>query len=67
MNISFITDLRNMTYEHYLKQPMHMIEWFFNKMLAENPEHVKMFGNISHTVIRNYHRMILIGEIQDLE
>ena len=27
MNIVFITDLRNMTYEHYLKIPKPMIEW----------------------------------------
>ena len=56
-----------MTYEHYSKQPMQMIEWFLNKLLAEIPEHGKMFGNISHTSIRKYHRMILDGEIQDLE
>ena len=51
-----------MTYEHYLNQPKHMIEWFFNKMLAKNPEHVKMFGNISHPLFRKYHRMILNGK-----
>ena len=29
MNITFIIDLRYMTYEHYLKQPKPMIEWLF--------------------------------------
>ena len=73
MRITFITDLDgnmtdgNMTYEHYLKQPMHMIVWFFIKKLAKNPEHAKMFRNISHPLIRKYHRMILNGEIQDPE
>ena len=27
MNIVFITDLRNITYDHYLKTPKPMIEW----------------------------------------
>ena len=67
MKITFITVLRNMTYKHYLEQPKHMVEWFFNKILAKNPEHVKMFGNISHLLIRKNHRMILNGEFQDPE
>ena len=34
MNITFISDLRNMTYEHYLQQPKSMLEWKLNAILA---------------------------------
>ena len=34
-NIVFITDLRNMTNEHYLKIPKPMIEWGLNAILAK--------------------------------
>ena len=37
MNIVFITDWRNMTYEHYLKIPKPMIEWTMIRKLATNP------------------------------
>ena len=30
MSITFITDIRNMTYEHYLNQPKPMVEWIPN-------------------------------------
>ena len=36
MKITFITNLRNMTYEHYLKQPKRMIEWKIVEKLAKN-------------------------------
>ena len=42
MKITFITYLRNMTYEHYLKQPMHMIEWVLDKKLYKNPELISL-------------------------
>ena len=31
MKMTFITDLGNMTYEHYLEQPKHMVQWIPNK------------------------------------
>ena len=36
MDIVFMTDLRNMTYEHYLKKPKPIIEWTIIKKLAKN-------------------------------
>ena len=52
MNVTFITDLRNMTYEHYLNQPKSMLEWRLNALLAKNPEVIKKFINSSHPLIR---------------
>ena len=52
MNITFISDLRNMTYEHYLNLPRSMLEWKLNAILAENPELIKILGNSSHPLIR---------------
>ena len=54
MNITFITDLWNMTYEHYLNQPKSMLEWKLNAILAKNPELIKILGNSSHPLIRKY-------------
>ena len=54
MNITFITDLRNLTNEHYLNQPKCMFEWKLNATLAENPELINIFGNTSHPLIRKY-------------
>ena len=54
MNITFITDLRNMTLENYLTQPKPMVEWRLNAILAKNPEHKRIFEKISHPLIRNY-------------
>ena len=54
MNIVFITDLRNMTYDHYLNQPKSMLEWKLNALLAKNPELIKYFINSSHSLIRKY-------------
>ena len=54
MNITYITDLRNMTYKNYLNQPKCMFEWKLNAILAKNPELIKIFGNSSHPLIRKY-------------
>ena len=54
MNIIFITDLRNMTYEHYLNQPKSMLEWKLNAILAKNPELIKILDNNSHPLNRKY-------------
>ena len=35
MNVAFKTELRNMTYEHYLKQPKLMIEWVLKKKISK--------------------------------
>ena len=52
MNIIFISDLRNMTYEHNLNHPKSMMEWKLNEILAKNPELIKIFGKSSHPLIR---------------
>ena len=53
MNIVFITDLRNLTYEHYLKIPNSMLQWTINKKLANNPQLIKAFNiNTKHPLIR---------------
>ena len=49
MNITFITEYRNMTYEHYLKQPKQVVEWRLNEKLSKNPELIRAFDRkISH-------------------
>ena len=54
MNITFISDLRKMTIEHYFNQPKSMLELKLNVILAKNPEHIKILGNSSHPLIRKY-------------
>ena len=50
--ITFISDLRNMTYKHYFNQPKHMIEWELDEKLSRKPELIKTLRNISHPLIR---------------
>ena len=50
----FLSDLRKMTYKHYLNQPKSMIEWKLNEKLSGNPELIKSPGNISHPLIKKY-------------
>ena len=65
MNIVFITDLRNMTYEHYLKIPKPMKDRTIFKKLANNPKLIKAFNiNTYHPLIRKYRYIIPNGEIQ---
>ena len=54
MNLTFLSDLRNMTYEHYLNQPKSMLEWKLNVILAKNPEPIKILRNSSHPIFRKY-------------
>ena len=55
MNITFITDYQNMTYEFYLKQPKHIVEWELVEKLAKNPKFIRTFHrNNSHPLIRRY-------------
>ena len=67
MNITFITDLRVMTYEHYLEQPKHMVERNLIEKLAKNPELVNILGNSSHPSSRKYKFMFPPEENQDRE
>ena len=58
MNIAFMTDLRNRTFEHYIKIPKPMIEWTINKKIASNPKLIKAFNiNTSHPLIRKYNHI----------
>ena len=53
MNIVFISDLRNITYDHYIKIPKSMLEWTNIKKLANNPNLIKAFNiNSNHPLIR---------------
>ena len=54
MNITFVIDLRNTTYEHYLNQPESMLEWKLNAILVKNPQYIEIFGNSSHPLNRKY-------------
>ena len=59
MNIVFITDLRNITYEYYLKIPKPMIEWTLIKKLATNPNLIESFNiNSYHPLIQKYRYII---------
>ena len=55
MNIEFISSLRNMTYEHYLRIPKSMLEWTLIRKLATNPKLIKAFSiNTYHPLIQKY-------------
>ena len=63
MNIVFISNLRNMTYQHYLQIPKPMIEWTIIRKLATNPKLIKAFNiNTFHPLIRKYRYIIDNGE-----
>ena len=57
MNITFISDLRNMTYQHYLKQPKHMTERTLIKTISTKPELAKLYKHISHPIELRYDRL----------
>ena len=64
MNIVFITDLKNMTYENYLMLPKPMLEWTLIKKLATNPKLIKAFNiNSYHPLIQKSRYIIDNGEI----
>ena len=44
MNIIFTTSLRNITCNHYLDQPKHVIECVLNKKIHENQNVLKTVG-----------------------
>ena len=59
MNITFISNLRNMTYEHYLQQPKSMLEWKLNAILAKNPELIKSLNRFHiHPLITKYQNLL---------
>ena len=67
MNITFISNMRNMTYSHYLQIPKSMLEWTMIKKLANNPNLIKAFNiNSFHPLITKYRHIIDNREIQDL-
>ena len=57
MSNIFITNIRNMTYNHYLQQPKPMIEWKLI-LLAKNPRLIRVLGNTPHPLIRKYYHLI---------
>ena len=67
MNIPLITNLRNMTYEHYINQPKPMVEWTLMKKLAKDPSLIKNLENTSPPLIKKYINMFPVeGENQNL-
>ena len=64
MNIEFISSLRNMKYEHYLRIPKSMLEWILIRKLATNPKLIKAFNiNTYHPLVQKYRHIIDNGEI----
>ena len=57
MNITFISDLRDMTYTHYLNQPKSTIEWKLNEKISRKPDLIKTLRYISYRLIRKYKSM----------
>ena len=55
LTIKTISDRCNMTYEHYMNQPMHMCERNINMNFAKNPELINSLDqNRNHPLIRKY-------------
>ena len=62
MNIEFISEPRNITYEEYLKLPKSMLEWALIRKLATNPKLIKKFNiNQYHPLIQKYMHIIDYG------
>ena len=55
MIIKTISDIRNITYENYIKQPKHMFEFKLDMIIAKNPHLIiSLDRNKSHFLISNY-------------
>ena len=55
MIIKTISDRCNMTYKHYLKQPMHMCEIKLNEISAKNPSLINSLIRFhNHPLIRKF-------------
>ena len=64
MRMMFISSLRNMTYEHYLRIPKSLLEWTLIRKLATNPKLIKAFNiNTYHPLIQKYRHIFDNGEI----
>ena len=57
MNITFMADLKRMTYEFYLSLPKSMIEWKFNSILHKNLRLVTLLDGSIHPLITKYARI----------
>ena len=66
MKIIFISNLRNMTYKHYLNEPKSMINCKLNEKLSRNPVFIKTLRNIFHPLIRKYKYMLPPEKNQNL-
>ena len=54
MTLIFITNLNNITYEHYLKQQKSMLEWRLIEKLVTNPKLIKALDRtLSRPLIRD--------------
>ena len=58
MNISFISKLIDMTYEHYINKPKSMLEWTLIKKTANDPSLKKNFTNTNHTLFIKYMNVV---------
>ena len=54
MNVTLISDLRNMTYQLYILQPKTMLDGKMNEKSSRNPELIKTLRNISHPLNEIY-------------
>ena len=53
MIIKTTSDIRNMTYEYYIKQPKHMVEFKLKMIIAKNPHLINTLDRrINHPLIR---------------
>ena len=52
MQITFITNLDNMAYKHYLQQPRQAIENNLLKKINQNPNLIKLFNSFPQPVFR---------------
>ena len=62
MIIKTISDIGNMTYEYYIKQPKHMVEFNLNMIIAKNPHLINALDRrVKHSLLENiliYHLKI---------
>ena len=57
MNITFITDLMNMTYSHYITHPMQIVERELIRKICKNPELIKTVI-MPFPAVRNYKHIV---------
>ena len=55
MNIKTNSDKRNISYNHYIKNPMHMVEKRLNKIISRKPHlNNALDRGVSHPLVRKY-------------